>query len=106
MPSTGVVGGPLGSTRSAAVVNAACTIGQDRRWSRPDWVTVRPPSQTASPAACRSRHVTRARAGSCGTVSVNEVAGQSEHRQYQRRLCQISWQARPPTSRSRGLVAT
>jgi hypothetical protein len=37
-----------------AAANAVCVTGQEISWSRADWIPVRPPSATATPAEARS----------------------------------------------------
>ncbi len=64
------------------------------------------PSTTRSPASCRSRVVIRARAGICGTDSVNEPRPHSRSRQYQRRLTHTSRNPLTPYGRSRGRLRT
>jgi hypothetical protein len=75
-------------------------------WSRAAWITVRPWSATAAPIEARSRPVSRARGGICGTDSVNVARSQASLRQRQRRFVQISAVWRPATGRSRGRVRT
>lgn len=87
MPSAVTGSGCRVSTVRAYSVTAVATTGQDRSRSRPAWVTVRPPSATAAPAAARNRPVTRRPGGTWGTDSVNDERGQSGWAHRQRRLC-------------------
>ncbi|SCG67103.1 hypothetical protein GA0070560_12473, partial [Micromonospora halophytica] len=104
MPSTATGSGSAGSTAVAWVVNAAATIGHEMPWSRAACTIVRPASATAAPAACRNRVVSRERAGTWATCSVNDLRGQAGVGQNQRRLRQRSRTGRPATGRSRGRV--
>jgi hypothetical protein len=104
MPSTVTGSGSVGNTVAACTVNAAATTGQDRPRSRAVCTIVRLPSATAAPAAWRSRTVIRARAGTCGTCSVNDLRGHPGWSQCQRRLRHRSRAVRPAIGRSRGRV--
>lgn len=106
MPSRSVSGVVAGRAFLACAANAACAIGQETWWSRADWITVRPRSETPAPADSRSRQVSLARDGICGSASVKVLRGQTASWQRQRRLFHISSVRRPATGRSRGLVVT
>jgi len=83
------------------------TVGQASPRCRPLATTVaQTPSTTSVPARSRSRVVSRARAGTAGSDSVNEPSGHSGSRQYHRRLTQTSRSGVDPHGRSRGLVVT
>jgi hypothetical protein len=106
IPSRSTSGVTAGNAFLACAANAACAIGQEISWSRADWITVRPRSATAAPADSLSRPVSLARAGICGSASVNVLRGQAAWRQRHRRLFHVSSVRRPATGRSRGRVVT
>ena len=86
---------------------ASMTVGQDSPSCRPAAATVaHVPSTTRPPASRRNRVVTRARAGTAGSDSVNEPRSHNGSRQYQRRLTHTSRNPADPHGRSRGRVRT
>ena len=80
--------------------------GQEISWSRADWIPVRPPSATATPAEARSLLVSRERDGIVGSDSVNDRRGQSVLPQAQRRFVHRRLVGLPASGKSRGRVVT
>ena len=104
IPSTSTAGNGSASRGATWATNAACATGHDTPYRRAPDRTQRECSAICSPHSARSRAVSRDRAGTADSDSVNVARGHSGSRQHHRVLCHRSRTGAGPWGRSRGRV--